>query len=54
MKKSVIISALFGFYLGYMISMLFGLGLLDWRWWIIVGPSILLSNWACNEKCKEN
>jgi hypothetical protein len=54
MKKSTIISSLFGFYLGYILTALFGVGLSDWRWWIVIVPSILLSTWASNEKCKEN
>jgi hypothetical protein len=54
MKKSTIISSLLGFYLGYIPTALFGVGLSDWRWWIVVVPSILLSTWASNEKCKEN
>jgi hypothetical protein len=54
MKKSTIISSLFGFYLGYILTALFGVGLSDWRWWIVILPSILLSTWAGNEQSKEN
>jgi hypothetical protein len=45
MKKSTLIGMFWGFYLGATITGLFGAGLSDPRWWIVVMPVIILTQW---------
>jgi hypothetical protein len=54
MKRSTLVSAILGFYLGFMVTALFGSGITDLKWWLVVIPTILLSNWVCNEKLREH
>ena len=53
MKKSTWIGALAGFYLGFTISLFFGTGLTDWRWWVTVIPTIFLFQWLSNTKAND-
>jgi hypothetical protein len=54
MKKSTLISAFWGFYLGSTITGLTGVGLSDLRWWIIVIPTVILVEWAKQTYNNEN
>ena len=54
MKRSTLIKSFLGFYLGFMVTALFGANLSDWRWWVFVIPTILLTEWATREQSKEN
>lgn len=42
MKKHTIIGALAGFYLGFITSLFTNYGFFDWRWWVMVIPTIIL------------
>ena len=53
MKKSTWIGALAGFYLGFTISLFFNVTYTDWRWWVMVIPTVLLMNWMADAKSKE-
>ena len=54
MRKSTLIAAFIGFYLGFTVSIFFKSGFGDWRWWAIVVPSIFLMNWMANVKSDED
>ena len=54
MKKSTLIGAFWAFYLGSMVTGLFGTGLTDIRWWLIVAPVIFLTTWEKITYNKEN
>jgi hypothetical protein len=54
MKKSTLIAMFWGFYLGATITGMFGAGLMDARWWIVVIPTILLVQWEKRAYHDEN
>jgi hypothetical protein len=48
MKRSTLIGMLAGFYFGATLTVFTGIGFTDWRWWVIVIPTIALFQWEKN------
>ena len=44
MKKHKLIGLIAAFYLGYCTGLFTNYSFLDWQWWIIVVPTIILFN----------
>lgn len=54
MKKSNLIGMFAGFYFGATLTAFTGIGLSDWRWYVIVLPTLLLFQWKENASKKED
>jgi hypothetical protein len=52
MKKRLI-RILYGSYLGGSISMVFNVGILDWRWWIVLLPTVILAELGFRSENKD-
>ena len=46
------IDTLYAMYLGGMMGLLFGGGILNWRIWIILVPTLFFVEWKCREQVK--
>ena len=53
MEKSTLISGFMGFYLGYSLGVFCGITVIDWRFWVIAIPVIVLAEWAKRSHKKE-
>ena len=54
MKPSTMIKAMAGFYLGAAPGILWGITYTDWRWWLLVMPTVILFSIADKTQREEN